>query len=209
MHRPHLRRALAVAGAVLAATAGVTALAPAASANSAPAVSFDAPVVSGASATLGFTVNRAAHAIASAECTLARDGGTATPVSCGTPAAGPVRKSTVYATTIGSLDAGDYVYGATITLTDGGTASATESFTVAPTAPVEFADAATACAGLGGSFVGHASWWQLWTCDFDATADQGAATEAGFAPLCFADGGVGFGGGVVAPGRYEVSCWLT
>jgi hypothetical protein len=209
MHRPHLRRALALSGTVLAAFAGVTALAPAASANSAPAVSFDAPVVSGASATLGFTVNRAGHAIASAACTLTSDGGTPTPVPCGTPAAGPVRKSTVYTTTIGSLDAGDHVFGATITLTDGGTAAATESFTVAPTGPVEFADAATACAGLGGSFVAHASWWQLWTCDFDATADQGAATEAGFAPLCFADGGVGFGGGVVAPGRYEVSCWLT
>lgn len=218
MDRPHLRRRLrrrlaaALAAAVLAALGLATA--PAASANERPHLTFETPAVSGTSAALGFTMNRAEHAIASAVCTLTA-GDVVTAVSCGTTAAGPVRKSTVFTTTITDLAAGDYVYAATVTLTDGGTAAATESFTVPPTdpggpvAPVEFADAATACAALDGSFVAHASWWQLWTCDFDATAEQGAAAATGFAPVCFVDGGVGFGQGVVGPGRYEVSCWLT
>ena len=212
MHRSHLRRHLATALPAVALAVLGLASAPAASANARPHVTFDPPAIAGTSATLGFTMNRAEHAIASADCALTL-GEVVTPVSCGTPAAGPVRKSTVFTTTLSDLAAGDYVYAATVTLTDGGTATATESFTAPPAdpvGPVQYADAAKACAALDGAFaVGADGWWQLWSCDFDADAEQGANASTGFAPLCFADGGVGFGQGVVGPGRYEVSCWLT
>jgi hypothetical protein len=208
MHRPHLRRHLATTlPAVVLAALGL-AFAPAASANARPHLSFDPPAVAGSSATLGFTMNRAEHAIASADCTVTV-GEVVTPVSCGTSAAGPVRRSTVFTTTLTDLAAGDYVYAATVTLTDGGTAAATEAFTVPPVAPVEFAEAGAACATLDGSFAAYPSDWQLWTCDFDADAEVGANAATAFAPRCFADGGVGFGQGVVGPGRYEVSCWLA
>lgn len=204
-------RSLALAaGAILVAATGIAA-APAASASSAPAVSLEPPSVSGASATLSFTVNRAAHSIARADCSVTDAAEVVTQVSCGEARPGPVRRSTVYETTLTGLAAGDHAYAVTITLTDGGTATGTTSFTVEPPTPVEFATTAATCQALpGGTFVVHAMWWLVWSCDFDApTADAGAAASAALGPLCLADGGIGSGGGLVSPGRYEVSCWLT
>lgn len=215
MHRPDRRspartRSLAILAAVALAAAQL-AWASAATADSRPAVALADPDVAGTSATLTFTVNRAAHAIGAAVCTLTDPLGAVTVVSCGSPEDGPVRRSTDYRTTLTDLGAGDHLYAVTVTLTDGGVATADERFTVEQPAPVEFAASAAACDALAGAtFVAHSSWWQVWTCDFDAaTADTGAAASSSLAPLCLADGGVGFGGGLVGPGRYEVACWLT
>jgi hypothetical protein len=220
MHRAILRallrrrargRSLAILGGVALAAAGQLVLAPVAGASSRPAVQVAQPDVAGASATLAFTVNRAAHAIGDASCSLTDASAAVTEVSCGTPVAGPERRSTAYQTTLSDLSPGEHTYAVTITLTDGGTATGSRRFTVEQPAPVEFAASAASCQALGGStFVAHASWWQVWSCDFDATtADAGAAASADLGPLCLADGGVGFGGGMIGPGRYEVSCWLT
>jgi hypothetical protein len=211
LRRPVSRRSLAIlSGAVLAA-AGQLVLAPVAGASARPAVEVAQPDIAGTSAALAFTVNRAAHAIGEASCSLTDASEVVTDVSCGTPVAGPERRSTAYRTTLTDLSPGDYAYAVTITLTDGGTATGSRRFTVEQPAPVEFAASAASCQALGGStFVAHAYWWQVWSCDFDATtADAGAAASADLGPLCLADGGLGFSGGLVAPGRYEVSCWLT
>lgn len=215
MHRPDRRtpartRSFAIlAGVALAAAQLVCASS--AIADSRPAVALADPDVAGTSATLAFTVNRAAHSIGDAVCTLTDPLGTLTVVSCGSPAAGPVRRSTGYEVTLSDLAPGAHLYAVTVTLTDGGTATADERFTVEQPAPVEFAASAGACDALpGATFVAHSSWWQVWTCDFDAAgAEAGAAASSSLGPLCLADGGVGFGGGLVGPGRYEVACWLT
>jgi hypothetical protein len=213
MHRSHLlaragRRSLAIlAGAVLA----VAGLASGANADSRPAVDAADPIVTGSSVTLDFTVNRATNSIQDAACSLTDPSQVSTVVSCGESAPGPLRRSTEYRTTLTGLAPGDYVYDVSITLTDGGAAAASRSFTIEQTAPVEFAASATACQALpGATFVAHESWWQVWSCSFDAaTSEAGAAASAGLAPLCLADGGIGFSGGLVGPGRYEASCWLT
>lgn len=210
MDRPHLRRRGAVALAVaLLATAASLALAAPAGADSRPAVTSAEPVVTGTAVTLAFTVNRAEHAIASADCALTGADGVAEAVSCGTPGPGPVRRSTGYTATLADVAPGDHAYAVTITLTDGGTATAVVPFTVEEPAPVEFAASVGACGALSGSaFVAHAYWWQLWACDFDA-ASQGAADAASavLGPLCLADGGYALVGGFVSPGRYELSCF--
>jgi hypothetical protein len=211
MHRPHL---LARAGAILAvavtAAAGQIALAPVVSANASPAITFTAPTVVDATATVGFTVNRAANAVASVTCTLTDPTDVVTTVPCGPGSAGPVRRSTGYTTTLTDLAAGDYRYAATLTLTDGGRATSSESFTVAVVEPEEFAASQDACRALPGStFVARQFWWQQWSCDFDAvTAEAGAAAATAATPLCLADGGYGLTAGFTAPGRYELSCWL-
>ncbi|RNM16402.1 hypothetical protein [Nocardioides pocheonensis] len=216
MHRSHLRsperrRTLAIlAGAVLVA-AGQLGLAAGAQADSRPAVDVAEPSVSGTSASVSFTVNRGRQAIADATCTLTDVADVVTPVPCGAPAAGPVRRSTAYATTLTDLAPGRQVFVVSITLTDGGTATGAQAFTVDEPAPVEFAASDASCRALpGGVFVAHESWWQVWSCEFEATTtDAGAAASAELGPLCLADGGIGFGGGLVAPGRYQASCWLT
>jgi hypothetical protein len=210
MHRSHLRRR---AGAILAAATlaamGQVALAPAGSANASPAVSFAEPSVAGTSVTLGFTVNRAANAVGSVSCSLTDPTDVVTPVSCGSAAPGPVRRSTTYTTTLADLAGGDYRYAVRVTLTDGGTATGNASFTVeVPADPAGPAEAA--CRDLpGATFAAGQYWWQVWSCDFDAaTAQEGAAAVTAATPLCLADGGYGLTGGFVGPGRYELSCWI-
>jgi hypothetical protein len=210
MHRPHLRRrAGAILTLALLAGVGQVALAPAGSANARPAVSFDDPIVSGVSATLGFTLNRAANAVGSVSCSLIGAADVMTPVPCGSAAPGPVRRSTTYTTTLADLAGGDYRYAVSVTLTDGGTATGGVAFTIdVPVDPVGASEAA--CRDLPGStFVAGQYWWQVWSCDFDAsTAETGAAAATAATPLCLADGGYGLTSGFIGPGRYELSCWI-
>jgi hypothetical protein len=211
MHRPHLhRRASAILGVALLAAMGQIALAPAGSANSSPAVTFSDPGVTGTSATLDFTVNRAANAIASVSCTLTDATHAATAVACGPAAPGEVRRSTSYTTTAADLASGDFEYAVTVTLTDGGTATGSESFTIEDVEVGPVGAAQAACRTLPGStFAAGAYWWQVWSCEFDAaTAEEGAAAASVATPLCLADGGYGLSAGFSGPGRFELSCWV-
>jgi hypothetical protein len=210
MHRPHLhRRARAILTGALLAVVGQIGLAPAVSANSSPAVTFSDPGVAGTSATLGFTVNRAANAVDSVSCTLTDAADVVTEVACGSAAPGPVRRSTAFTTTVTDLASGDYEYAVTVTLTDGGTATGGESFTIDEVEAGPFGAAQVACRALPGStFAADQYWWQVWSCDFDAaTAEAGAAAASAATPLCLADGGYGLTAGFIGPGRYELSCW--
>lgn len=210
MHRSLLRRrAGAVLGAALLATMGQVVLAPPGSANASPAVSFAEPGIAGTSATLGFTVNRAANAVRSVSCTVTDATDATTQVPCGSAAPGPVRRSTTYTTTLADLAGGDHRYAVRVTLTDGGTATGGVSFTIdVPVDPVGASEAA--CRDLpDGTFAADQYWWQVWSCDFDAsTAQEGAAAASAATPLCLADGGYGLTGGFIGPGRYELSCWI-
>jgi hypothetical protein len=211
MHRPHLhRRASAILGVALLAAVGQIALAPAVSADSSPAVSFSDPDVTGSSATLGFTVNRAANAIDSVSCALTDATDAVTVVACGSAAPGAVRRSTAFTTTVADLASGDYEYAVTVTLTDGGTASGSESFTIDDVEVGELAASRAACRALPGStFTAGVYWWQVWSCEFDAaTAEEGAVAASAATPLCLADGGYGLSAGFSGPGRYELSCWV-
>ena len=114
-----------VAGPVVA--SGGTAYA--AASTSAPTVTFATPSVSGFSATLSYTVNRAPQQIASVTCSLTVKGGPTSSASCGHQT-GSSSKGTGYAVTLTGLNAGLYTYGAIVKLTDGGGAAGNASFTV-------------------------------------------------------------------------------
>lgn len=217
MHRPH-PRLRPLAALILAPLAVLTVPAPAAHAesyaethtDSRPAVTLAAPDVTGSSATLAFSVNRAVNAIGATACTLTDSTDVVTQVDCGTGIPGAARRTTDYTTTLTRMAAGDYVYAVTVTLTDGGTATGTRPVTVSAVEPVPFAASRGACESLpGGAFVADVFWWQVWTCDFDATSDDVVTgATAALEPQCLGtDGGVGFAGGLVAPGRYELTCW--
>jgi hypothetical protein len=115
--------ALAIAGAVLVAPAGLAA--------TAPKITFDTFAQNGQPTT--YTLNRVGKAVASRTCTVTT-GTTTTDADCGHPTTRPKAKPTRYAVPLLELAPGTYTYTVNIQLTDGGRAIQTSSqFTVAST----------------------------------------------------------------------------
>lgn len=213
MQRSHVRRRplvtlfVAVAAAVL---AQIAVLASSASAHdNRPAVTFAPPEVDGTDVTFVFTVNRSVKAIATTVCTLVEADETETVVDCGAASPGATRQEAGFRVSVTGL-AGDVDLRVDVTLTDGGTATATEPVTVGPVDPVEPTDARSACEALpGGEFVEQAYWWQTWSCDFEAsTTEMVADRQPVFEAFCTADGGIQFASAGTIPGTYTFGCWL-
>lgn len=212
MSRPLVRRRplatlfVAVTAAVL---AQVSVLAWSASADNRPAVTFSAPQVVGADVTFAFTVNRSVKAIDTTVCTLVDVDEVETVVDCGAAFPGATRQETGFSVSVSGL-AGDHELRVSVTLTDGGTATAAAPVTVDPADPVEPADARSACEALpGGVFVEQNFWWQAWNCDFEAsTTEMVAAQQPVFEAFCDADGGIQFASIGTVPGTYTFGCWL-
>lgn len=207
--RPLATLFVAVTAAVL---AQVSVLAWSASADNRPAVTVSAPEVVGADVTFAVTVNRSVKAIDTTVCTLLDADEVETVVDCGAATPGATRHETGFSVSVTGL-AGDHELRVSVTLTDGGTATASAPVTVEPVDPVdpvEPADARSACAALpGGVFVEQDFWWQAWNCDFEAsTTEMVAAQQPVFEAFCDADGGIQFASIGTVPGTYTFGCWL-
>lgn len=208
--RPLATLFVAVTAAVL---AQVAVLASSASADNRPTIAWSAPDVVGGDVTFAFTVNRGVKAIDTAACTLVDLDETETAVDCGAGSPGATRHETAYSVSVGGL-AGDHELRVLLTLTDGGTATASVPVTVDPgdqVDPVVPADARSACAALpGGVFVEQDFWWRAWNCDFEAsTTEMVQAQQPVFEAFCDADGGIQFASVGTVPGTYTFGCWLV
>lgn len=182
-----IRRRTATLLAVLAVLAGGAALgAPAASASMAPAISINTPTVSGATATLDYSLNRKSKAVATLSCTLTRGTSSPVPADCGTLTSAVKDKPSTWSTTLSAPGAGTYTFTVDVTLTDGGTATASAPFTIAL-----YALGRAACEQGGGTFtlapgtgplVGSSPNWACTGGQFEVS-NTGDLSQACFADL--------------------------
>jgi predicted outer membrane repeat protein len=103
-------------------------LAPRAGAATKPSVTISTPTADGTNATIKFTVNRQEKSIASRTCTLDSTI-VGTPGQCGTKFSS-TKSSVTYQVTLSGLSEGSHTFVVSITLTDGGSASGSTTFTV-------------------------------------------------------------------------------
>ena len=165
-------------GAVAALTVGLLAVAVPTSA--APPPSSDSPVptataaVTGDSAVVDYSINRAAKQIRQpVSCTL--DGH---PVDCGRR--GPSsKKLSSYSTTLTGLESGmKHAFQVTFTLADGGTASATVQFAIAPPPTPQ-----QACIAQGGSYYPDYNFYR-WFCESAAPPHFPVGAQAILTAAC-------------------------
>jgi hypothetical protein len=171
--------AIVTAVTALVLTVGITVPAHAAS----PSASATA-VVDGTTATVTYTLNRAPHQIRSQVCTL--DGQS---TLCDTsPEA--IGKSSAFEVLLTALPVGEHNFAVTFHLTDGGTATATTTFTIATSQTLE-----EICAGFTGTLTIDPAPGIFWSCvadpyqgPLDRTELFNAAAET-FPPYC-PEGGI-------------------
>jgi hypothetical protein len=99
--------------------------------NHSPTITFQAPSISGFSATIGYTLNRAPYQIAGLACSLAPSGGVTSTASCGVVTSSS-KESTTRRVTLPTLTPGDYSYTVSARLTDGNRVGSLTNFTVVP-----------------------------------------------------------------------------
>jgi len=169
---PRARQLLAAAATISIAWGGMLGLASAADAarpgTDAKPVATASASVTEDTALIQVSVSRAVKQIHTAVCTL--DG---TDIGCGTPVAGGSKKSATYSISLTQLTPGDHQFTAAFTLTDGGRASASASFTVVPPP----ATPQSACASVGGTYAPQFTGWECHK-HFDTSADMFAASAA-------------------------------
>jgi hypothetical protein len=157
--------------------------------NIRPAIQLIVPssTVNGTSATITYTINRGENQVgggsqvASLTCSLT---GPTTSSSCGTTST-PATHETDGTVNLMRLESGTYHYTVNLLLTDGGTATASGSFTV-----VAFAGQAACLALPDGTFTPGGGVGIIWTCTATAQNVQDVNQQAlGLVGLCGTDGG--------------------
>jgi large repetitive protein len=98
-------------------------------AGKAPDVSFADTLTANFGATINFSLERGPQQIAGVACRLSNQTGATTTVSCGAQTA-TAKKSTTFSNTLSGLNAGNYTYAVTVTLTDGKRMTGETQFTI-------------------------------------------------------------------------------